>query len=81
LPGTAPSNASYPHIPEFAKLQVHTGENPDGTMKLEDARRSTTMRELLTHSAGLGYVLNQANAVDRQIIKEQSSTPRRRCRR
>ena len=31
-----------------------------------------TMRELLTHSAGLGYVLNQANAVDRQIIKEQT---------
>ena len=60
------------YIPEFAKLQVHTGENADGTAKLEDARRSMTMRELLTHSAGLGYVLNQASAVDRQIIKEQT---------
>jgi CubicO group peptidase (beta-lactamase class C family) len=63
------------YIPEFAKLQVHTGDNGDGTPKLEDARRSMTMRELLTHSAGLGYVLNQANAVDRQIIKEQTLNP------
>jgi CubicO group peptidase (beta-lactamase class C family) len=58
------------YIPEFAKLQVYLGENPDGTLKLEDARRPMTMRELLTHSAGLGYVLNQTNAVDRLIIKE-----------
>ena len=59
------------YIPEFAKLQVYLGDNPDGTMKLEPARRSMTMRELMTHSSGLGYVLNQANAVDRLIIKEQ----------
>ena len=59
------------YIPEFAKLQVYVGDNPDGTMKLEDARRAMTMRELMTHSSGLGYVLNQANAVDRLIIKEQ----------
>ena len=45
------------YIPEFSKLQVYTGENADGTMKLEDARRSMTMRELMTHSAGFGYVL------------------------
>jgi CubicO group peptidase (beta-lactamase class C family) len=60
------------YIPEFARLQVHVGENPDGTPKLEDARRSMTMREVMTHSAGLGYVLNQTNPVDRQIIKEQT---------
>ncbi|MGQ0732567.1 MAG: serine hydrolase domain-containing protein [Acidobacteriota bacterium] len=63
------------HIPEFAKLQVYTGDNPDGTMKLEPARRAMTMRELMTHSAGLGYVLNQTNAVDRLIIKEQILNP------
>jgi CubicO group peptidase (beta-lactamase class C family) len=60
------------YIPEFAKLQVHVGDNPDGTPKLEDARRPMTMREIMTHSAGLGYVLNQMNPVDRQIIKEQT---------
>ena len=59
------------YIPEFAKLQVYVGDNPDGTMKLEDARRSMTMRELMTHASGLGYALNQASAVDRLIIKEQ----------
>ena len=63
------------HIPEFAKLQVHVGENADGTMKLDDARRSMTMRELMTHSGGLGYVLNAANPVDRLIIKEGILNP------
>jgi CubicO group peptidase (beta-lactamase class C family) len=63
------------YIPEFAKMQVYVGDNPDGTMKLEDARRSMTMREIMTHSAGLGYVLNSANAVDRLVIKEQILNP------
>jgi CubicO group peptidase (beta-lactamase class C family) len=53
------------YIPEFAKLKVHAGENPDGTPKLEDARRSMTMRELMTHTAGLGYVISNVNPVDR----------------
>jgi len=53
------------YIPEFAKLKVYTGENPDGTPKLEDARRSMTMRELMTHTAGLGYIISAANPVDR----------------
>jgi len=63
------------YIPEFAKLQVYVGDNPDGTMKLEDARRPMTLREIMTHSAGLGYVLNSANAVDRLVIKEQILNP------
>lgn len=56
------------YIPEFARLKVYTGKNDDGTPKLEDARRSMTMRELMTHTAGLGYVLNPTNPVDRMII-------------
>ncbi len=63
------------YIPEFAKLQVYAGDNPDGTLKLEDARRPMTMRELMTHSAGLGYVLNQTHPVDRMILKEQILNP------
>jgi CubicO group peptidase (beta-lactamase class C family) len=59
------------HIPEFAKLQVFTGANPDGTLATEPARRSMTMRELMTHTAGLGYVLNSSNPVDRMIIQGQ----------
>src|SRR5688572_16901135 len=57
------------HIPEFAKLQVYTGANPDGTPTLEPARRSMTMRELMTHTAGLGYILNSQSPVDRLIIQ------------
>jgi CubicO group peptidase (beta-lactamase class C family) len=56
------------YIPEFAKLKVYTGKNDDGSPKLEDARRSMTMRELMTHTAGLGYVLNPNNPVDKMII-------------
>lgn len=53
------------YIPAFAKLKVHVGENPDGTPKYEDARRSMTMRELMTHSAGFAYGLGNVNAVDK----------------
>lgn len=53
------------YIPQFAKLQVHVGENADGTPKLEDARSQMTMRELMTHTAGLGYVINNTNPVDK----------------
>lgn len=52
-------------IPEFGRLRVYAGENADGTLRLEDQRRSMTMRELMTHSAGLGYGLTSANPVDR----------------
>lgn len=53
------------YIPQFAKLQVHVGEHADGTPKLEDARTPMTMRELMTHTAGLGYVINNVNPVDK----------------
>jgi CubicO group peptidase (beta-lactamase class C family) len=56
------------YIPEFARLKVYTGKNDDGTPKLEDAKRSMTMRELMTHTAGLGYVLNPAAPVDKMIL-------------
>jgi CubicO group peptidase (beta-lactamase class C family) len=58
------------YIPEFAKLKVYTGKNDDGSPKLEDARRSLTMRELMTHTGGLGYVLNGNNPVDHMIIEQ-----------
>jgi CubicO group peptidase (beta-lactamase class C family) len=56
------------YIPEFAKMKVYTGQNADGTPMLEDAKRSMTMRELMTHTAGLGYVLSANNPVDKMII-------------
>lgn len=56
------------YIPEFSRLKVYTGKNDDGTPKLEDARRSMTMRELMTHTGGLGYVLSANNPVDKMLI-------------
>ena len=56
------------YIPEFARMKVIVGKNDDGTPKVEDARRSMTMRELMTHTAGLGYVLNPLSPVDKMII-------------
>src|SRR5436190_16522588 len=56
------------YIPEFGRLKVYVGKNDDGTPKVEDARRSMTMRELMTHTAGLGYVLNPGAPVDKMII-------------
>ena len=64
------------YIPEFSRLKVYTGKNDDGTPKLEDARRSMTMRELMTHTGGLGYVLSPNNPVDRMIIDANVLNPR-----
>ena len=58
------------YIPGFANLKVHVGENADGSPKLEDARRSMTMAELMSHAGGLAYGLGDRNAVDR-IYREQ----------
>jgi len=58
------------YIPEFAHLKVYTGKNDDATPKLVDAQRSMTMRELMTHTAGLGYVLNPNNPVDKMIVDQ-----------
>jgi len=56
------------YIPEFAHMKVYMGKNDDGMPKLVDALRSMTMRELMTHTAGLGYVLSPNNPVDKMII-------------
>jgi CubicO group peptidase (beta-lactamase class C family) len=63
------------HIPAFAKLKVYTGENPDGTLALEDARRSMTMRELMTHTGGLAYGLVGSHPVDRLFVKANLMNP------
>ena len=59
------------YIPAFADLKVHVGGRPSGSLRLEDARRSMTMRELMSHSAGLAYGLRRDNAVDRLYREEQ----------
>ena len=58
------------YIPGFANLKVHVGDTAGGSPKLEDANRSMTMAELMSHSGGLGYGLGSANHVDR-LYREQ----------
>ena len=63
------------YIPAFADLKVHTGKNTDGSMKLEDLDHPITMRELMTHTAGLGYVLNPRHPVNRRFMEERVLNP------
>ncbi len=42
-------------LPEFAGLQVLEGFEADGAPRLRPARRSPSLRELLTHTSGFGY--------------------------
>ena len=54
-------------IPGFADLEVYTGEGSDGVMETEPLARGRriTMRDLMKHTAGLGYVLNPRHPVTR----------------
>jgi len=43
------------YLPEFAQPRVYTGVDANGSVLTEPARREITIRDLLTHSSGLGY--------------------------
>jgi len=43
------------YLPEFDKPVIYEGENDDGSIKTHPASRAPTLKELLTHTAGLGY--------------------------
>ena len=63
------------HVPELAGLQVYAGEDDDGSLRLVDADHEMTMRELMTHSAGLGYVLDPRHPVNRLFIEKRVLNP------
>ena len=52
------------HLPEFADLRVFVERRPDGEIVTTPAERCPTMRELMTHTAGLGYGLQPGAPVD-----------------
>jgi CubicO group peptidase (beta-lactamase class C family) len=43
------------YLPEFAHMKVVAGTDARGQPIIEDAKRPPTMRELMSHTAGLGY--------------------------
>ena len=51
-------------IPEFADLKVAKDDGPDGMPITEDADHPMTMRELMSHTAGLTYGLFSQSQVD-----------------
>ena len=63
------------YIPELAGLQVYAGEDADGSMRLQDAGHEMTMRELMTHTAGLGYVLNPRHPVNQLFMQKRVLNP------
>lgn len=59
------------YIPEFANLQVMTGQDAAGRPILEPAKRPPTMRELMIHTAGFGYGLNPSTPLDKMYQDKQ----------
>ena len=57
------------YIPEFADLKVAVGWSPDGPV-LEELDHPITIRELMTHTAGLAYGIGDPNPVDRLYASE-----------
>jgi CubicO group peptidase (beta-lactamase class C family) len=45
-------------LPEFAHSRVYTGVDAHGALMTEPAQREITIRDLLTHTSGLGYLFD-----------------------
>nr|WP_316626869.1 serine hydrolase domain-containing protein [uncultured Brevundimonas sp.] len=52
-------------LPELAGQKVFAGLGPDGTMLTQDAIRPPTIRELMSHTTGLGYGLFDVHPIER----------------
>lgn len=53
------------YLPEFVGQKVFAGLAENGALLTEDAVRPPTMRELMSHTAGLGYGLFDVHPVER----------------
>ncbi|WP_291837723.1 serine hydrolase [Brevundimonas sp.] len=53
------------YLPELKGQKVYAGLAEDGAMLTEDALRPPTMRELMSHTTGLGYGLFDVHPVER----------------
>ncbi|MFV1988440.1 MAG: serine hydrolase domain-containing protein [Gemmatimonadota bacterium] len=56
------------YIPEFVGLQVASGVGPDGPI-VEDANHPMTIRELMSHTAGLSYGIFSRSQVDSMYVE------------
>jgi CubicO group peptidase (beta-lactamase class C family) len=61
----APDDLISKHIPEFAEVKVWGGLDEAGAPKLVAAESQPTMRQLMSHTAGLSYGFNPADPLDK----------------
>ena len=59
------------YVPEFKNLKVVSRVDGNGAMTLEDMKRPPTMREIMSHTAGFGYGLEDKHPVDK-LYRERS---------
>ncbi|MCC7267943.1 MAG: beta-lactamase family protein [Caulobacteraceae bacterium] len=61
----SPDDPVEKHLPEWAGVKVFDGLDADGAVKLAQPDHPPTVRELLTHTVGLGYGGDPAQPVDK----------------
>ena len=66
-----PQDPIAKHLPEFADVKVFAGLAADGSPILEAPDHAPTMRELLTHTAGLSYGFDPATPVDALYLRAE----------
>src|SRR5665213_577238 len=59
-----PDDPIAKHLPEFEGVQVFVGLDEDGKARTVAPDHAPTLRELLTHTAGLSYGFNQQDPLD-----------------
>jgi len=55
-------------LPEFANPRVYTGVDAQGAITTEAAKRGITIRDLLTHSSGLGYLFDPKTPLGKSYL-------------
>ena len=63
-----PDDTIAKHLPEFEGVRVFAGLAEDGTPKTVTADHAPTMREVMTHTAGLSYGFNPDDPLDKLYI-------------
>src|SRR5271168_2105276 len=67
----SPDDPIAKHLPAFADVRVFDGLDEKGEAKTVAAEHAPTMRELMTHTAGLSYGFNQQDPLDKLYQAKQ----------
>jgi CubicO group peptidase (beta-lactamase class C family) len=63
------------YLPEFSAPRVYTGVTPSGELLTTPAKHPITIRQLLTHSSGLGYVFDPKSPLGQAYATLPMATP------